>query len=60
MIIVWSIVWVVSLIGMAASAEFVEDPNNSLLLGVVIMYSFCGIMFYATIQMVRRDKWTEK
>ena len=60
MIIVWSIVWVVSLIGMAASAEFVEDPNNNLLLGVVIMYSFCGVMLYATIQMVRRETWTGK
>ena len=60
MIVVWSIVWVVSLIGMAASAEFVEDPNNSLLLGVVIMYSFCGLMIYATIQMLRRDAWAKK
>ena len=58
--IVWAIVWVISLIGMAASAGFVEDPNNSLLLGVAIMYSFCGLMFYATIQMVRRDAWTKK
>lgn len=60
MIVFWAIVWVVSLIGMAAGAGFVEDPNNSLLLGVVVMYSFCGIMCYATIQMVRKDTWTRK
>ena len=58
--IVWAIVWIFSLIGMSARAGFVEDPNNSLLLGAVIMYSFCGLMLYATIQMVRRDAWTKK
>ena len=58
--IVWAIVWIFSLIGMAASAGFIDAPNNSLLLGVVIMYSFCGLMIYATIQMVRRDAWVRK
>jgi len=49
----WSYVWVLGLLIMMAGIGSVENPNNSLLLGVLVLYSGVFVLSVATIQLAK-------
>mgnify|MGYP005988413829 CR=1 FL=1 len=47
----WSYVWVLGLLIMMAGIGSVENPNNNLWLGVLVLYSGVFVLGVATIQL---------
>lgn len=50
----WCWVFWLGLMITAAGMGYVEDPSNSLFTGALILYSGVGIIWVATIQLVKR------
>jgi drug/metabolite transporter (DMT)-like permease len=47
----WSYVWVLGLLIMMAGIGSVENPNNNLWLGVLVLYSGVFVLGVATVQL---------
>tara|TARA_R100000278_G_scaffold122947_2_gene110608 strand:+ start:564 stop:737 length:174 start_codon:yes stop_codon:yes gene_type:complete len=45
----------IGLIGSMFGAGYVEDPNNNIYVGMVMLYSFVGFLCYSIVQIVRKD-----
>tara|TARA_R100000455_G_scaffold8124_1_gene3279 strand:- start:435 stop:629 length:195 start_codon:yes stop_codon:yes gene_type:complete len=52
----WSFVVFLGLMIATAGAGYAENPNNNLWVGIGILYTGMGMLFYGVIQMVRRDR----
>ena len=52
----WCYTWVLVLVVMMAGTGAVENPNGHVVAGVVVMYTGCGMMIVATIQLVRKKR----
>ena len=52
----WSFVVFLGLMIATAGAGSAENPDNNLWVGVGILYTGMGMLFYGVIQMVRRDR----
>ena len=52
----WAYVWVIGLLAMMAGIGSVENPENNLLVGVVVLYGGCGLMMWATVMLTKLTK----
>ena len=52
----WAFGVVLGLMIATAGAGYAENPNNNLWVGIGILYTGMGMLFYGIIQMVRRDR----
>ena len=49
----WAYVWVISLVVMMAGIGSIENAENNLLVGVVVLYGGCGLMMWATVMLTK-------
>ena len=52
----WACVWVISLVVMMAGIGAMENPENNLLVGLIVLYGGCGIMMWATVMLTKLTK----